>query len=88
MKKQFPHLTTKIKGRTIKEQPILISGLNNEMIIFTDGYYSILGKDKNLDYFGFLREKDLPKEIKRELKQKGKTSILASLKKGKFLQKL
>ena len=85
MTKQFPHLTTQIKGRTIAEQPIVFFLKNEdcELIIFTDGFYTIIGKDKN-GLIGFVKEKTLPVNIKKILLT-GET--LKNLSKMKLLNK-
>jgi len=77
MTKQFPHLTTQIKGKTIAEQPFVFFFKENEdygLIVFTDEFYSIIGKDKN-GIIGLIKEKNLPINMKKALNKKALSTI-------------
>jgi len=81
--KEFKNLTTLIKGKTIKEQPIEgWDGRSDKtffILLYDDGTYSVVGEGTNKLGLEFCKTEDLTQEMK---------NILYKAKKAGFIKEL
>ena len=80
MKQKFPHLTSQIKGKTLKDQPISNpdADYNKDfhILVFNDGYYSVNGLSKDEHSTCLLHEEDLTEEIEKTIKEAVKFNLI------------
>ena len=81
--KNFTHLTSKIKGRIIKEQPyVWLDADNNKeflVIVYEDGHYSVIGRSNDDLSFCLLHKEDLTDKMKSFLKNMVENKIISNI---------
>lgn len=78
--RKFPHLTSQIRGRIIKEQPITFMDKDYDkefhIIIYEDDFYSVIGKSKDNLLSCLLHEDDLTDEMKKHIEKASRYRLL------------